>query len=58
LQFNCLGVELHSNFKLGVALVNKKGICARLANQKIEGQQLTFSEDYWSSITFEYEGVF
>jgi len=58
LQFNCSRVELHSNFKLGVALVNKKGICTRLVNQKIEGQPLTFSKDYWSSITFEYEEDF
>ena len=32
LQFETSRVELHSNFKLGVALVNKKQICTRLVN--------------------------
>ena len=58
LQFETSGVELHSNFKLGVALVNKKQICTRLVNQKVAEEPLTFSKDYWSSITPEYDGDF
>jgi hypothetical protein len=53
LQFQSKEVIV-KDFKLGLALVNKKRICTQLINQKLEGIAPTFSRT-WSSITTKYD---
>jgi hypothetical protein len=53
LQFQSKGA-IRKDFKLGLALVNKKRICTRLINKKLEKIAPTFSRT-WSSITSEHD---
>jgi hypothetical protein len=52
-QFQSKGA-IRKDFKLGLALVNKKRICTRLINKKLEKIAPTFSRT-WSSITSEHD---
>lgn len=40
-------VDEVQNYRIGLALVNKKGICTRVLNQIKEGDEFTMARDYW-----------
>ena len=42
-----LNLLSHDNFKLGIALINKKWLCTRLQNQLWDGTYMTQENNLW-----------